>query len=64
MLRVGGWPVVLMLWYFSGLTFGAVQIGAAVMLKGNEQDPRAGRRMRLPRFGAFVQARAEARIRR
>lgn len=62
-LRVGGWPVVAMLWFFSGLTFGSVQIGTAVMLQdGSEDEPRGGRRVRLPR-GA-VPARVAVRARR
>ncbi|MBR0669745.1 hypothetical protein GXW76_01045 [Roseomonas soli] len=47
-LRVGGWPVVAMLWYFSGLTFGAVQIATAVMLQDGQDRPAGGRRFRLP----------------
>jgi len=39
---------VAMLWFFSGLTFGSVQIGAAVMLQDRPDDtPRGGHRQRL-----------------
>lgn len=61
MLRVGGWPVVLMLWYFSGLTFGAVQIGTAVMLLDGKDRPGGGRRLRLPAMPVPVRAAARAR---
>ena len=33
------WPVVV-LWFFTGLTFGAVQIGAATMLLEHAEPPR------------------------
>lgn len=47
-LKHGGIPVVAMLWFFSGLTFGSVQIGAAVMLQDAHDDaPRGGHRQRL-----------------
>jgi len=37
------WPLpALLLWFFSGLTFGSVQIGAAVMLLGTEEQPPSG----------------------
>jgi hypothetical protein len=32
----------LLLWFFCGLTFGSVQIGAAVMLLGTEEQPPSG----------------------
>ncbi|BDG72089.1 hypothetical protein [Roseomonas fluvialis] len=44
-LREGGLPVIGLLWFFTGLTFGSVQIGAAVMLQdGRDDAPRGGRR--------------------
>ena len=44
-LREGGLPAVALLWFFTGLTFGSVQIGAAVMLQDGRGDaPRGGRR--------------------
>jgi hypothetical protein len=44
-LREGGLPVIALLWFFTGLTFGSVQIGAAVMLQdGRDDTPRGGRR--------------------
>ncbi|CAH0298668.1 hypothetical protein [Roseomonas sp. CECT 9278] len=59
-LREGGAPVVALLWFFTGLTFGSVQIGAAVMLLGGQDDaPRGGRRQRLP--PALVPVRLAAR---
>lgn len=52
-LKHGGIPVIALLWFFTGLTFGSVQIGAAVMLQdGRDDAPRGGRRQRLP--GAAV----------
>ena len=47
-LREGGLPVIALLWFFTGLTFGSVQIGAAVMLQDGRDGPRGGRRARLP----------------
>lgn len=35
------WPVVV-LWFFTGLTFGAVQIGIATMLLAEDEAPRPG----------------------
>ena len=32
----------LLLWFFCGLTFGSVQIGAAVMLMDTDEEPPAG----------------------
>jgi hypothetical protein len=62
-LREGGLPVIALLWFFTGLTFGSVQIGAAVMLQdGRDDAPRGGRRQRLPLVP--VPARAAARARR
>ena len=62
-LRVGGWPVVAMLWFFSGLTFGSVQIGTAIMLQDGSDRPGGGRRMRIPPAAAPVPVRAAARPR-
>ncbi|WP_245217196.1 hypothetical protein [Roseomonas nitratireducens] len=63
-LRHGGVPVIALLWFFSGLTFGSVQIGAAVMLlDGRDEGPRGGgRRMRAPQM--LLPARAAAPARR
>lgn len=48
-LREGGIPVIALLWFFTGLTFGSVQIGAAVMLRdGRDDAPRGGRREPVP----------------
>lgn len=47
-LKHGGLPVIALLWFFSGLTFGSVQIGAAVMLRDGHDQGGGGRRMRLP----------------
>jgi hypothetical protein len=35
----GHWWPALVLWFFVGLTFGSVQIGAATMLLGERKDP-------------------------
>jgi hypothetical protein len=61
-LKHGGIPVIALLWFFTGLTFGSVQIGAAVMLQDGADAPRGGRRMRLPPVA--VPVRAVARVRR
>lgn len=64
-LRHGGPAVIAMLWFFSGLTFGSVQIGAAVMLQDGREDGRGGgRRFRLPRAMMPAPAVAPARPRR
>jgi hypothetical protein len=43
----GHWWPALLLWFFAGLTFGGVQIGAAVMLlPAEDRGPRGG--VRLP----------------
>ena len=41
------WPVVV-LWFFTGLTFGAVQIGVATMLLARQDAPRPPRGPRAP----------------
>jgi hypothetical protein len=62
-LTQGGIPVIALLWFFTGLTFGSVQIGAAVMLQdGRDDAPRGGRRQRVA--PPLVPARAVARARR
>jgi hypothetical protein len=49
--------VIALLWFFTGLTFGSVQIGAAVMLQdGRDDAPRGGRRQRLPLVPAPARA--------
>jgi uncharacterized RDD family membrane protein YckC len=64
-LRHGGLPVILLLWFFTGLTFGSVQIGTAVMLEdGRDEGPRGGRRFRLPQPLRPARAVAPARARR
>lgn len=35
----------LLLWFFCGLTFGSVQIGAALMLLDTDEEPPAGTRI-------------------
>lgn len=60
-LREGGVPVIALLWFFTGLTFGSVQIGAAVMLQdGRDERPGGGLRAGL----RAVPVRAPARTRR
>lgn len=61
MLRVGGWPVVALLWFFTGLTFGSVQIGTAVMLQDGNDGPRGGRRMPAQPVPVAVPVRAATR---
>ncbi|MEO3470769.1 hypothetical protein AAFN86_02800 [Roseomonas sp. CAU 1739] len=61
-LKQGGIPVIAMLWFFSGLTFGSVQIGTAVMLQdGRDDAPRGGRRQRLQAVPVPVRVPARAR---
>lgn len=63
-LRHGGAPVILLLWFFTGLTFGSVQIGAAVMIHQGAAPPSGrGGGMRLPSLAPRL-ARAPARARR
>jgi hypothetical protein len=64
-LKQGGIPVIAMLWFFTGLTFGSVQIGVAVMLQeGRDDAPRGGRRQRPRPILVPVRATAPARPRR
>jgi hypothetical protein len=57
-LKHGGFPVIALLWFFTGLTFGSVQIGTAVMLReGRDDTPRGGHRVRLRPALAPVRAR-------
>jgi hypothetical protein len=64
-LKHGGLPVIALLWFFSGLTFGSVQIGTAVMLQdGRDERPRGGRRFRLPPAPVPASVRAAVRARR
>jgi hypothetical protein len=61
-LREGGVPVIALLWFFTGLTFGSVQIGAAVMLQDGRGDaPRGGRRERIPTMAVPVRVAPRAR---
>ena len=64
-LKHGGIPVIALLWFFSGLTLGSVQIGTAVMLKEGQDDaPRGGRRQRLSTIPIPVRVAAPAQPRR
>lgn len=64
-LKHGGVPVIALLWFFSGLTLGSVQIGTAVMLKDGDDDaPRGGRRQRIATPPVPVRAGVPARPRR
>lgn len=64
-LKQGGLPVIGLLWFFSGLTLGSVQIGTAVMLKDGEDDaPRGGRRQPTAMPPVPARAVAPARARR
>ena len=61
MLKHGGAPVIALLWFFTGLTFGSVQIGTAVMLQdGRDDAPRSGRRQRPPAVPLPARAAARA----
>ncbi|MEZ6023091.1 MAG: hypothetical protein R3C16_06700 [Hyphomonadaceae bacterium] len=40
--------VVLLLWFFIGLTFASVQMGMAIMSLGDEAPPGGGKRQRTP----------------
>lgn len=60
-LKHGGVPVIALLWFFSGLTLGSVQIGTAVMLQdGRDDAPRGGRRVRVSSTPVPVHAAAPA----
>jgi len=62
-LKHGGLPVIALLWFFTGLTFGSVQIGTAVMLQdGRDDAPRGGRRLRLPPALRLPQAPVPVRV--
>lgn len=61
-LRHGGLPVVAMLWFFTGLTFGSVQIGAAIMFQDGGDGPGSGGR-RQRATGVPVPVRVGARRR-
>ena len=57
------WPVVV-LWFFTSLTFGAVQIGVATMLLARQDAPRPPRGPRAPATLAPVLLRVPGRHRR
>jgi len=57
------WPVVV-LWFFTGLTFGAVQIGVATMLLARHEPPRPTRGSGAPATLAPVLLRARGPRRR
>ena len=57
------WPVVV-LWFFTGLTFGAVQIGVATMLLARHDPPRPSRGGGTPATLAPALLRARATRRR
>lgn len=63
-LKHGGVPVIALLWFFSGLTFGSVQIGAAIMLRDDREEPPRGRRQRLQAVPVPVPVTVPARARR
>lgn len=52
-----GWGPLLLLWFFTGLTFGSAQLGAAVMLLGDDDADRGGGRRR-PEAGSWRRRRA------
>ena len=61
-LSQGGIPVIALLWFFTGLTFGSVQIGTAVMLQDGRGDaPRGGRRQRVAAIPVPIRLAARAR---
>ena len=42
------WPVVILLWFFTGLTFASVQTAIAVMaLDGPDEPPHGGKKLKL-----------------
>ncbi|MBL8544636.1 MAG: hypothetical protein JNJ63_12585 [Hyphomonadaceae bacterium] len=43
----GQWPVIVLLWFFVGLTFASVQMGMAVMSLIDEGTPGGGKRVRV-----------------
>lgn len=60
-LKHGGFPVILLLWFFCGLTLGSVQIGTAVMLREERDEPAGGHRQRLQPIPVPVTVPARAR---
>lgn len=53
------WPVVLLLWFFAGLTFASVQMGVAVMNLAERGPGGGGKRQRLPEGAAAVRLRSK-----
>lgn len=43
----GQWPVIVLLWFFVGLTFASVQMGMAVMSLIDQGPPAGGKRVRV-----------------
>lgn len=41
-------PFIVLLWFFSGLTFASVQMGAAIMSLADPPPPGGGKRARIP----------------
>jgi hypothetical protein len=47
--RQGAWPFLVVLWFFTGLTFASAQAGMAVMSLAGEGEGGGGKRARTPR---------------
>lgn len=48
-LRHGAWPFLIVLWFFTGLTFASAQAGMAIMSLADEGQGGGGKRARVPR---------------
>lgn len=47
--RQGAWPFLVVLWFFTGLTFASAQTGMAVMSLAGDGEGGGGKRERTPR---------------
>lgn len=53
-LRHGAWPFLILLWFFTGLTFASAQAGMAIMSLADEGQGGGGRRVRIPQRPALA----------
>jgi hypothetical protein len=52
----GAWPFLLVLWFFSGLTFASAQAGMAIMSLADDGQPGGGKRVRVQQRPALAMA--------
>jgi hypothetical protein len=60
-LRQGAWPFLVVLWFFTGLTFASAQAGMAIMSLTDEGRGGGGKRARVPSRPALAAVRAAER---